>query len=183
MKISEIEISLANEAVFKKVMEVEKLAFGSDEEANLVADLLNDKSARPIFSLLAFYKKEAVGHILFTKASVENQDKPMVHLLAPLAVKPEYQKKGIGGLLIEKGLQILKEYGSELVFVLGHKTYYPKYGFIPDAGSHGFSAPYPIPQKNADAWMVQSLSKNGLDKYNGSIKVANKLMKPEYWLE
>jgi putative acetyltransferase len=183
MNLNEIEIRIANQKDFTKIMEVEKLAFGSDDEAKLVSDLLEDHSAKPTLSLLALYKNEAIGHILFTKASVEKYEKSVIHLLAPLAVKSEFQKRGVGGLLIQKGLELLKKIGTELVFVLGHKTYYPKYGFIPDAKSLGFQAPYPIPEKDADAWMVQSLTEDGLVKIKGAIKVADKLMKPDYWKE
>jgi putative acetyltransferase len=183
MNLKEIVIREANESDFNAVMEVEKLAFCEDGEANLVCDLLSDKSAEPILSLLAFYKNKAIGHILFTKALIENNDSNLIHLLAPLAVLPEFQRMGIGGLLINGGLEMLKEKGSELVFVLGHKAYYPKYGFIPDAKKLGFLAPYPIPEKDADAWMVQSLTEDGLKKLSGKIMVADKLMKPEYWRE
>lgn len=183
MNVENIIIREATNADFDAVMQVEKLAFGQDAEANLVADLLSDKSAKPHLSLLAFSEDEAIGHILFTKASIKTSDKPLMHLLAPMAVSPDFQRVGVGGLLIRTGLEILRQKGSELVFVLGHKTYYPKYGFMPDAGKLGFSAPYPIPEKDADAWMVQALSPDALRKYKGKIQVADKLMKPEYWVE
>ena len=110
-----------------EVMDVEKSAFGYDKEANLVAELLCDASAEPLLSLLAFHNTNAVGHILFTKLRFADQDcaQPLMHLLAPLAVIPGYQKQGIGGMLISSGLKMLSESGSELVFVLGHKEYYP----------------------------------------------------------
>lgn len=183
MNLNEIEIREATGSDFNKVMEVEKLAFGTKEEVNLVADLLEDKSAEPILSLLAFNENRAVGHILFTRAYLIDIKQPLIHLLAPLAVKPEFQRKGVGGFLIRKGLEMLKEKGSELVFVLGHKAYYPKYGFITDAAGLGFYAPYPIPEKDADAWMVQSLTATGLNDYGGYVKCADKLMKQEYWRE
>lgn len=46
----------------------------------------------------------------------------MMHILAPLAVKPEYQRQGIGGMLIKAGIEKLQEKGSNLVFVLGIKN-------------------------------------------------------------
>tara|TARA_R110000765_G_scaffold426037_1_gene540453 strand:- start:58 stop:387 length:330 start_codon:yes stop_codon:yes gene_type:complete len=107
----------------------------------------------------------------------------LVRILGPLAVKPQYQSRGVGGKLIKKGLEILKEKSSELVFVLGHKKYYPKYGFIPDAGKLGFAAPYPIPTKDANAWMVQSLTPKGLEYNHGKIRCADELNKPEHWKE
>lgn len=118
-----IQIRETNTDDFDSIMTVEKQAFGYDKEAQLVADLLADKTAEPMVSLLAFYKGEAVGHILFTRAYFDGQGAlQMMHILAPLAVKPEYQRQGIGGMLIRAGIERLQEKGSCLVFVLGHKN-------------------------------------------------------------
>ena len=120
-----IQIRETNTDDFDSIMTVEKQAFGYDKEAQLVADLLADKTAKPMVSLLAFYKGEAVGHILFTRAYFDGQGaQQMMQILAPLAVKPEYQRQGIGGMLIRAGIERLQEKGSCLVFVLGHKEYY-----------------------------------------------------------
>ena len=102
---------------------------------------------------------EAIGHILFTTASLEGSNpSPSVYILAPLAVKPEYQKQGLGGLLIREGHRILKEMGVEMVFVLGHKEYYPRHGFKGNAEEAGYPPPYPIEDIYADCWMYQSLT-------------------------
>lgn len=168
----------------KDIIEVEKQAFGQDEEADLVKLLLKDKTAQPVLSLLAIYNNKAIGHILFTKAGVkEINNSPLMHILAPLAVIPDFQKQGIGGLLIKKGLEKLKEIGSTMVFVLGHMDYYPRHGFTPDAAKLGFTAPHPIEAKNANAWMVQGLTKNGIGDIKGTIKCSDVLNKPEYWVE
>lgn len=164
------------------VLEVERMAFGEEDEARLVSDLLTDPSAIPILSLLAFANEEAVGHILFTKVTIEGVDL-LAHILAPLAVKPKYQRLGIGGKLINEGHKILREMGSKLVFVLGHPTYYPKYGYLTDAGAIGFPAPYPIPKKDANAWMVISFSQTPLSEYGGQVSCAKMMDKEEYWRE
>ncbi len=104
-----------------------------------------------------------------------------MHILAPLAVKPEYQRQGIGGMLITTGIEKLREKGSNLVFVLGHKEYYPKYGFIPHASRLGYPAPYPIPDEYGDYWMVQSISPKGFEVGKGQIRCCDKLNKPEHW--
>ena len=80
-------------------------------------------------------------------------------------------------------MDILKEKNVELVFVLGHKSYYPKFGFIPNAEELGFNPPYSIPAKNADAWMVKALSTNALKYSPAKIRCANELNKPELWEE
>jgi len=168
---------------FDDIIEVEKRAFGEDSIAKLTAELLNDKSAEPYISLLAFENDKAVGHILFTKCSINDiENCPLMHILAPLAIIPEYQKQGIGGLLIKKGLELLQDINSEIVFVLGHIEYYPKYGFIPNAERLGYSAPYPIPTEVKDAWMVQPLIPKVLGNF-GKVICAKAMDAPEHWRE
>lgn len=180
-----IQIRETNSKDFNDIMVVEEQAFGYVKEAKLTADLLRDQTAEPVLSLLAFHDKKPIGHILFTRVYINemNTTQPFVHILAPLAVIPEYQKQGVGGLLINKGLKRLKEMGSEMVFVLGHMDYYPKFGFIPDAKKLGFSAPYPIPAEYANAWMVQSLNPEGFVIGKGNVICAVELNKPEHWRE
>ncbi len=86
-------------------------------------------------------------------------------------------------MLIKAGHEILKERGTDIVFVLGHMEYYPKSGFIPDAKKIGFSAPYPIPDEYANAWMVQALNPKGFVIDKGSVICSNELNKPEHWRE
>lgn len=159
MNLNNIQIRETATSDFSHIMEVEKLAFGYDKEAELVAELLADNTVKPIVSLLVFYKDEPIGHILFTRVYFnEQQQQTTMHILAPLAVKPEHQRQGIGGMLIKAGIEKLQEKGSNLVFVLGYKEYYPKYGFIPDANRLGYPAPYPILEEYGDYWMVQPIS-------------------------
>ncbi len=166
------------------IMQVEKQAFGSVKEAQLAAGLLNDKTAGPLVSLLAFYKNEAAGHILFTRVYIDGQQRqPLMHILAPLAVKPGYRKKGIGGMLIKEGLRLLQEKGSDLVFVLGHEEYYSKYGFLPHASRLGYPAPYPIPEEYSGCWMVQPVGRTGFEVGKGKIRCSDMLNREEYWTE
>ena len=165
------------------LLNVERLAFGHDDEADLVRALLGDASAKPILSLLAFDDDRAVGHILFTSARLTKTEKAIpITILAPLAVVPDAQKQGIGGKLIARGLQILSKSEVHLVFVLGHPEYYPRHGFEP-AGRLGFEAPYPIPDEHANAWMVQPLRPNVIGTTSGKVICANTMNRPEYWRE
>jgi len=165
------------------ILRVERAAFNSDEEAELVRQLIVDESAKPLLSLLAFKKDFAIGHILFTRVELKETKVPVsCMILAPLAVIPEFQKLGIGGKLINTGLQILSELGTDLVFVLGYPEYYTRFGFKP-ATCLGFEAPYPIPTEHEDAWMVKSLRSEEISLISGKIFCANALNKPEYWRE
>ena len=177
-----ITIREASLADIETVLSVIRAAFDADEEAQLVSDLLSDKSAEPVLSLLALQDNKAVGHILFTGARSEPELPASMSILAPLAVAPHAQHKGIGGKLVKHGCQLLSQTGTDVVFVLGHPAYYPRFGFKP-AGVLGFDAPYPIPEKNADAWMVKFLREDSGAVLRGKIVCADTLQKPEYWRE
>ncbi len=178
MHIRESSDSDLNDVLF-----VEREAFGYDKESELVRELLSDPSAKPLYSLLAYEDDRAVGHVLFTSAYLEkNHEAASIALLAPLAVLPDFQKQGVGGKLIKHGLKLLTKAGVDLVFVLGHPEYYPRYGFNP-AGVHGFEAPYPIPEKHAGAWMVQELRPGVIGSVQGKVRCADMLDKPEHWRE
>ncbi len=181
-----MEIRKSTESDRKEILNIHHQSFGKEEGpviAKLVDDLLNDETAMPILSLVAAKNNKLIGHILYTKAVVTQTERLIsAQILAPLAILPEEQKKGIGEELINEGLRLLKESGTELVFVLGHPTYYPRCGFIP-AGEQGFEAPYPIPEEHAGAWMIQELNGDALAKNSGKIQCSKVLNEPQHWRE
>ena len=105
-------------------------AFDSDAEANLI-DALRE-SAIPIISLVAEENGQLVGHILFSPVTLDG-NKPNISIagLGPMAVLPDWQNQGIGSRLVEEGLKQCKRSGYEVVVVLGHPNYYPRFGFSP----------------------------------------------------
>lgn len=169
-----------------EILQVHKEAFGGEkgvEIRQLVHDLFGDTSAEPRFSFVALENGRVVGHILFTHVRVEGASKNLVaQILAPLAVLPRYQNKGVGSRLIHAGLEALQKNGVQLVFVLGHPGYYPRCGFIP-AGQYGFEAPYPIPEEYAGAWMVQELVPGILGVEQGRVVCSDVLNQPQHWRE
>jgi putative acetyltransferase len=178
-----IEIEEASDSDTPDVLLVERAAFGRDDEADLVHALLSDPTAQPCLSLLAREGDRPVGHVLFTAARLKDASSPgLLAVLAPLAVVPDAQRRGIGGALVERGLQLLKLSGVDLVFVLGHPSYYPRHGFQP-AGRLGFNAPFPIPDEVADAWMAQALRPNVIGSVRGTVICADTMNKPELWGE
>jgi predicted N-acetyltransferase YhbS len=181
-----LEIRTSTESQRKEILNIHNQAFGEEKGAEigkLVDDLLNDKTAMPILSLVAIENERIVGHILYTKAIITQTELPIsAQILAPLAIIPTEQKKGIGEKLINEGLKQLKELGTELVFVLGYPSYYPRCGFFP-AGEKGFEAPYPIPEEHAAAWMVQALNGNVLETQNGKVQCSDILNEPQHWRE
>lgn len=176
-----ISIRKTEQSDLSELMRVEEEAFGYNKEAELVKDLLNDPTAEPRLSLLAFDGEEAVGHILFTSVMISDT-KIKASILAPLAVVPKAQSQGIGGKLIQEGLKRLQKEEVSIVFVLGHPEYYPKYGFAP-VYPRAIDAPYPIPEKHRDAWMMQVLDNTNPATISGTVVVSDILNQPEHWRE
>lgn len=170
----------SNESDYNAIMKVNKAAFKSNVEPMLVSDLLADPSAMPLLSLVAIIDSNIVGHILFTKCSLVPKKAISIYILAPVSVLPNHQGNGIGGALIKNGFEILANRGVDLVFVLGHPSYYPRFGFKP-AISLGFTAPYPIAEEHLDAWMVKILNPTVVGCIKGKVICPKKLNKPEYW--
>lgn len=168
------------------ILHVHQRAFGEGEGgeiSQLVDNLFEDATARPSFSFVAVEDDMVVGHILFTKGVIIGAGEGVsAQILAPLAVLPEYQGKGIGGLLVKAGMDELSKAGVKLVFVLGHPGYYPRFGFSP-AGELGFEAPYPIPDEHAGAWMVRELFPGIIGLEKGKVKCSEVLNEPEHWRE
>ena len=169
----------------KALLNVEEQAFGQQEGpeiVNMVKALLSDHTAQPLLSLVALRDDQIVGHILFTRAELSSYRKMNVQLLAPLAVLPEEQNRGTGGRLVKRGLEMLEQKGTKMVFVLGLPEYYPRFGFM-EAGKLGFEAPYPIEAEHAAAWMVWELSPGISGKSTGKVICADAINQPEYWHE
>jgi len=165
------------------VLAVEAAAFGRPDEATLVAALLDDTTARPFVSLLAELDGRPVGHVLFTAARVIGDDAVVpASLLAPLAVVPAAQRRGVGLALIDAGVEALAALDVGLVFVLGHIDYYPRAGFRP-ALPLGLRAPYAIDPAVADAWMVRETRPGLLGAVRGTVQCADALMHPALWRE
>lgn len=159
-------------------------AFGQDEGptiAQLISDLLVDPSAVPSLSLVTTIDRNIVGYVLFTHAEVRRFSQVVAAtILAPLAVHPTVQSTGIGEQLIMAGLEGMADRRAELVFVLGHPGYYPRYGFQP-VGALGFEAPFPIPIGHANAWMVRTLRSDIISTISGAVRCAAALRDPQYW--
>ncbi len=147
------------------VRRVNELAFGRSNEADLV-DLLR-QNAHPHISLVAIVDEQVVGHIFFSPVSVESEVGVFTAMgLAPMAVLPEYQNQGIGTLLVTEGLRGSRQLGHDIVVVLGHPKYYPRFGFTP-AGSKGLRCEYDVPD---EVFMVVELAQGALAGRQGLVR-------------
>ena len=131
-----------------QVYQLLSLAFGQDNESQLVELLRHDDCFIPGLSLVALHDQQIIGHILFTQIKIVDDsgaETPSL-ALAPMAVLPAHQKSGIGGRLIRVGFEAAKQLGHQSVIVLGHKDYYPRFGFVP-AEKWGISTHYQVPSE------------------------------------
>jgi putative acetyltransferase len=103
-------------------------AFGQPQEGRIVAKLR--KACPESLSLVAISGGEIVGHIFFSPATIDHGDRIIIGMgLAPMAVLPEFQRQGIGSLLVEEGIRRIKERDCPFIIVLGHEHFYPRFGF------------------------------------------------------
>jgi len=141
---------------YESMRAVSVAAFGNDEGIGALLDLLRTSWAwEDQLSFVAELDGEVVGHVLYTHAIVDAPDRLIdVLLLSPVGVRPGLQRGGVGSQLITTSLAILAGRSEPMVFLEGHPSYYPRFGFRP-AGELGFTAPsVRIP---AAAFMVHPL--------------------------
>ena len=146
------------------VTSINLAAFETNTEASLVNALW--ARAHPIVSLVAEIDRNVVGHILFSPVTLEEYPELLMMGLAPMAVDPDHQRMGIGSALVREGLAQCREIGAYVVVVLGHPTYYPRFGFKP-ALAFGIGCEYEVPE---DVFMVMELRPGSLDGKKGTVR-------------
>ena len=146
------------------VFQLNEAAFGRPAEAQLVDRLRRE--ARPVISLVAENNGTVVGHIMFTPVSIVERPAARAMGLAPMAVAPELQRGGIGSALVRAGVARCRQDGVELVVVLGHPAFYPRFGFEP-ASRIGLRSEYGVPD---EVFMALPLREDGELEFEGSVK-------------
>lgn len=143
---------------------VNEQAFGQPAEADLVKALRT--RAAPVVSLVAEVEGRIVGHIVFSPVTVEVGGEGMLLMgLAPMAVRPDRQRQGIGTQLVRAGLEACADLGAAAVVVLGHPAYYPRFGFRRAAG-FGLQSEYDVPP---EAFLAIELVPGALDGVEGTV--------------
>jgi putative acetyltransferase len=139
-------------------------AFKREEEAVLV-DKMREHGVLAI-SLVAVENGTLVGHIAFSAVEITSEQQSFSGLtLAPVAILPAYQNRGIGSMLVKAGLEECRKLGYEIVFLVGHPEYYPRFGFVP-VKAKGFECEYEVPD---EAWMVIELREDALEGRQGKV--------------
>ena len=147
------------------IRHVNEEAFGGKEEADIV-DALRQRGTT-VLSLVATDEGRVIGHILFSPVIIESESSSFGAVaLAPMSVLPEYQRKGIGSELVRAGLDECRALGHELVVLVGHADYYPRFGFVP-ARERGIECEFEVPD---EAWMLLELREGALGGRKGTVK-------------
>jgi putative acetyltransferase len=147
------------------IRELNRNAFGRDQEANIV-DALR-ASGNTLLSLVATLNGQVVGHILYSPISIAGS--AWGAALGPMAVSPEYQRQEIGSKLVEAGNLRIKGAGHPFIIVLGHAHYYPQFGFVL-ASSHGVRCEWEVPD---DVFMLLILDQSRMKGVSGQAKYRN----------
>jgi len=151
---------------FKSIYEINEKAFKQKEESELIERIRSGKNFVPELSLVAEENGRILGHILFSKIKIKGEEKYESLALAPMAVLPELQRQGIGEKLVKEGLDKAKELGFDSVIVVGHKDYYPRFGFE-RASKWNIKCPFQVP---GEAFMAIELIDGALENKSGIIE-------------
>jgi putative acetyltransferase len=146
-----------------KVHAINVAAFGSTVEADIVHALRSD--GHDVLSMVAEDDGEIVGHVMFSPVRVVGAPDLRAMALAPMAVIPNRQRTGIGSTLVLNGLDECRQLGITAVFVVGHPSYYPRFGFA-TGSTLGFNCEFDVPD---EAFMAAELIPGGLAGRSGTV--------------
>jgi putative acetyltransferase len=128
MSLPEHTIRAAQTADEAAIVAVHAAAFPTLAEANAVQALL--KRGGDAVSLLAERAGDIIASAIFSAVDITCNTKLRALGLAPLAVVPRYQSRGIGAHLARAGLETCRLAGYDAVVVLGSPRYYRRLGFV-----------------------------------------------------
>jgi putative acetyltransferase len=140
------------------IRDVNRLAFDREDESRIV-DALRANNATTL-SLVAIDHEVVVGHIMFSPLLVGAVQGAG---LGPMAVAPSHQRQGIGSRLVEAGLERLSKTNCPFIVVIGHPTFYPRFGFRP-AMRYGLTCEWDV---RSEAFMVKILNPEVGDRLHG----------------
>lgn len=146
--------------------------------AGLAVNLLAETTTPATFALVAETDDNLVGHVGFSPLSGTKTDDPVGYLLAPLAVHPELQKRGIGTELIESGIEQLSSLGAGIVFVYGDPKYYGRFGFDARVAA-SYVPPYQLQYEFG--WQAKPLARIANFRTIEKLSCVPSLMDPQLW--
>jgi putative acetyltransferase len=136
-------------------------AFGGDYERELVSRLRCDGLVAA--ALVAEAEQQIIGHIVLSWLPTQVDGRSVRAVaLAPVAVRVDHQRRGVGSCLVKAAIEAGKRVGAEAVVLLGHASYYPRFGFSADLAAK-LASPFSGP-----AFMALELVPGALSGVTGS---------------
>lgn len=115
---------------FDEIRRVVEAAFDSEAEADLIDGIRASEHYIPELSLVAVIDGAVVGHVMISRVTlIDGETRHVAHSMAPVAVAPDHQGRGIGGAMIRRGIALAEELGLPMVLLEGSPTYYGRFGF------------------------------------------------------
>lgn len=146
--------------------------------SKLAVNLLSEETTPQTISLVAETEDLVVGHAAFSPVTIDNNEKFQGYILAPLGVKPDFQKRRIGSKLIESGIQQLSRMGVTILFVYGDPKYYSKFNFSVDTAEQ-YIPPYKL--QYPFGWQGIALDECGTAESFIKIACVTSLCDPALW--
>lgn len=146
--------------------------------AKLAVNLLSEESTPAVISLVAETEGDIVGHVAFSPLTFHDDPDLQGYILAPLAVKPEHQRRHVGSSLIESGMQQLSDIGADVVLVYGDPKYYGRFGFSVEAAER-FVPPYKL--EFPFGWQGIAITDQGKRTSPTEIECVRSLCDPAMW--
>ena len=146
--------------------------------SKLAINLLSERTTPQTISLVAETEGAVVGHVAFSPVTIDNNENLQGYILAPLGVKPDYQKRRIGSKLVESGIHQLLIMGVNILFVYGDPEYYSKFGFSADVADR-YTPPYEL--NYPFGWQAIVLNEFNIEKSSINIACVTSLCDPELW--
>jgi putative acetyltransferase len=144
----------------------------------LAVALLFEKASPPILSLVAEVDGIVVGHVAFSPVTTRDTKEHIGYILAPLAVRPDCQKRGIASQLIKDGIERLSESGSGVLLVYGDPKFYSKFGFSADLAQK-YTPPYQL--QHMFGWQGMALRDFNASSPAVGISCVSSLDNPALW--
>jgi putative acetyltransferase len=146
--------------------------------SRLAVHLLSEETTPQTISLVAESEGAVVGHVAFSPVTIDNNERLQGYILAPLGVKPDYQRRRLGSKLIESGIKQLLVMGVNILFVYGEPKYYGRFGFSADAADR-YTPPYRL--QYPFGWQAIVLNECIIEKSPIKIACVTSLCDPQLW--
>lgn len=158
------------------------LAAFPEGERDLISDvavaMLSEEASPPVLSLVAEVDDAIMGHVTFSPVTSRDTKEHLGYILAPLAVSPGHQKRGIASQLIKSGVERLLELGSGVLLVYGDPDFYSRFGFGVDR-RECYTPPYQL--EYAFGWQAMALGDFDFPSSPTNISCVSPLSNPALW--